>query len=137
MSTPKKRITRRSHNSTHQKPVEKNRFLDLPFDVITEVFEYLEPVDLLHLARTTKGSRTFLLDRYRSGHVWKTAVSNVPGLPPCPGHLSQPAYAHLTFDPVCHGCFKSCDTIEWELRMRCCPGCHSKLYVPPTLSTSS
>ncbi|KAF8559435.1 hypothetical protein OG21DRAFT_1503339 [Imleria badia] len=131
-STKKRRITRNT-NKTHQKPLavegDKKQFLALPLDVIIEVFQRLEPVDIIHLARTTKGLRAFLFDRHRSRHVWKTAIGNVPDLPPCPDHLSEPAYTHLAFVPVCHGCFKPCATIEWELRMRCCPNCLPKMTV--------
>ncbi|KAF8559433.1 hypothetical protein OG21DRAFT_1453880 [Imleria badia] len=139
MSTPSKkrrRVAPKNPDNTHKQPVEVHRsqFLDLPLEVFIEVFQYLELVDILHLARTTKALRAFLLDRHRSRHVWKTAIGNIPDLPPCPDHLSEPAYTHLAFIPVCHGCFKPCETIEWEIRMRCCPDCHGKLTILPYLS---
>ncbi|KAF8559431.1 hypothetical protein OG21DRAFT_1403350, partial [Imleria badia] len=67
-----------------------------------QVFQYLEPVDVLCLARTTKRLRAFLLNRHKSLHIWKAAFDNVPDLPPCPDHLSAPAYTHIAFVPVCH-----------------------------------
>lgn len=62
---------------------------------------YLLPVDLLHLARTTKLFRRFLMARSAES-MWKAARANVPDLPNCPAHLSEPAYANLAFDSHCH-----------------------------------
>ena len=46
--------------------------------------------------------RAFLLSRSKSSTLWKNAISNVRGFPPCPDHMSAPAYTHLAFVPVCH-----------------------------------
>lgn len=63
---------------------------------------YLMPSDILHLARTTKTFRTFLM-AHSSNHIWRAARMNVAlGFPDCPEHLSEPAYAHLAFDTYCH-----------------------------------
>ena len=67
-----------------------------------QIFSFLEPLDLLCLSRTTKVLRAFLLSRRRSSALWKIAISNVKGFPPCPDHMSAPAYTHLAFVPVCH-----------------------------------
>ena len=37
-----------------------------------------------------------------SASMWKAARANVEGLPDCPAHLSEPAYANLAFFPYCH-----------------------------------
>lgn len=98
----------------NQHSEDENQFLDLPLDMLAKVrsrqflFSALIRVrstyvpcvlglyvlgtigHLPSLAQTTQGLRTFL-NRHRSCTVWKTAISNVPGLPPCPGHLSEPA----------------------------------------------
>ena len=34
--------------------------------------------------------------------MWEAARQNVEGLPECPAHLSEPAYANLAFFPYCH-----------------------------------
>ena len=67
-----------------------------------QIFFFLEPLDLLYLSRTTKVLRAFLLSRSKSSTLWKNAISNVKGFPPCPDHMSAPAYTHLAFVPVCH-----------------------------------
>ncbi|KAN0076993.1 hypothetical protein V8E55_010848 [Tylopilus felleus] len=41
--------------------------------------------------------------------------------------MSPPVYAHLAFVPECHGCSCPCETVEWKLRMRCCPDCFPKM----------
>jgi hypothetical protein len=59
------------------------------------------PLDLLHVARTTKGFRCLLMHRSAVA-VWRAALANVPDFPPCPPDLSEPAYANLAFDGHCH-----------------------------------
>lgn len=112
---------RAQRNANPHGRINKQGLIDLPIDVMVEVrltplscvmtsyischqvFQYLEPVDILYLARTTKTLRAFLLDRHWSCQVWKTAFSNVHNMPPpCPEYLSEPVYAHLAFVPVCH-----------------------------------
>lgn len=67
----------------------------------TKIMKYLMPRDLLQLARTTKGFRSFLISRSSSG-LWKVARENVKGLPCCPSHLSEPAWASLAFETNCN-----------------------------------
>ena len=62
---------------------------------------YLRPLDILHLARTTKEFRAFLM-KPSSEFIWKTARENVEDFPPRPDDLSEPAYANLAFDSHCH-----------------------------------
>ena len=66
-----------------------------------QILRHLKPIDLLHLSRTSKVFRAFLMSR-ASTHFWRTARANIEGLPDCPEDLSEPAYAHLAFDSRCH-----------------------------------
>lgn len=59
------------------------------------------PMDLLHLARTSRAFHGLLMTRSATG-LWRAARKNVDGLPDCPTHLSEPAYAKLAFDSHCH-----------------------------------
>ncbi|KAJ3770337.1 hypothetical protein FB446DRAFT_790599 [Lentinula raphanica] len=97
---------------------------DVPLDVILEIFCYLEPRDLLRLARTTKDLRGMLMTK-SSVNIWRSALENVEGLPPCPPDLNEPQYANLLFEPHCHICMHSgrCDNILWNFRMRACQKC--------------
>ncbi|ESK90963.1 hypothetical protein Moror_16361 [Moniliophthora roreri MCA 2997] len=74
---------------------------EAPLDVCLEVFKYLQPRDLLHLARTSKALRGFLMSN-SSQLIWRTARENVPDLPPLPPDLNEPQYASLLFDTFCY-----------------------------------
>ncbi|KIK59138.1 hypothetical protein GYMLUDRAFT_44894 [Collybiopsis luxurians FD-317 M1] len=96
---------------------------DMPLEVILEIFCYLDPGDLLRLARTTKDLRGILMSR-SSESVWRTAREGVEGLPYRPDDLNEPQYAHLLYQSYCHICgHKPCDSVFWSFRMRCCKNC--------------
>ncbi|KAK7692976.1 hypothetical protein QCA50_004617 [Cerrena zonata] len=98
-------------------------FLDMPFDIIEEVFNHLLPIDLLNIARTNKQFRRDLLKK-ESESIWKNARMNVPGLPgPFPG-MSEPRFASLCFETRCERCSKpGVRNITWELQARLCNEC--------------
>ncbi|KAI0738742.1 hypothetical protein BC629DRAFT_1300122 [Irpex lacteus] len=96
------KVTRKVAGRPGRKRQGKLRhMLDMPLDVVLEICSHLLPRDLLHLARTSKSLRSFFMSR-SSRSMWKSACTNVPGLPPCPSDLSEPAYANLMFDAHCH-----------------------------------
>lgn len=66
-----------------------------------QIFSHLEPIDLLHLARTNKSFRALLVSR-RSTALWRAARRNIPDLPECPEDISEPALANLLFLSNCH-----------------------------------
>lgn len=68
-----------------------------------QIMKYLMPLDLVNLTRTSRDFRRFLLAR-SALPLWRTARENAVGLPPCPPHLSEPAYANLAFSSHCHVC---------------------------------
>lgn len=57
---------------------------------------YLDPWDLLHLSRVSKGFREILVTPEAAG-LWKESIQSV-GLPPCPGDMIEPAYIAFVFD---------------------------------------
>ncbi|KAG5644160.1 hypothetical protein DXG03_009055 [Asterophora parasitica] len=57
--------------------------VDLPIDVLFEVFGHLHPYDLLKLARMTKEFRRLLMQKSAKS-AWKAALDQVVGLPACP-----------------------------------------------------
>jgi hypothetical protein len=65
-----------------------------------QIFGHLNPLDLLHLARTTKDLRAILMKR-SSISIWKHARSQFDDLPDCPDDLSEPQYAELLFGKAC------------------------------------
>ena len=97
------------------------QLVEMPLDVLFEVcailhllmmtsqflqiFGHLKPLDLLHLARTTKDLRAILMKR-SSISIWKRARSQLNGLPDCPDDLSEPQYAELLFGKACNVSFR-------------------------------
>ena len=67
----------------------------------SKIFRFMEPRDLLSLARTTTLFRKLLMSRSASG-MWRAARTNVEDLPECPQYLSEPEYANLVFYSHCH-----------------------------------
>ncbi|KIK57119.1 hypothetical protein GYMLUDRAFT_229820 [Collybiopsis luxurians FD-317 M1] len=98
---------------------------DVPLDVVFEIFCYLDPGDLLRLARTSKDLRDILMSK-TSITIWRSSRENLPGLPPPPKDLNEPQYAQLLFDDHCDVCKNTkedCETILWSFRMRVCDDC--------------
>ncbi|KAI0744141.1 hypothetical protein C8Q80DRAFT_1122411 [Daedaleopsis nitida] len=94
------------------------------------IFSLLHPRDLLNLARTSKAFRAFLMSRHCAS-LWKAARQQMPSLPECPSHLSEPVYANLVFFTHCHRCLKPKVTIAiWEFSVRYCSEC-KEVIIPP------
>ncbi|EPQ54501.1 hypothetical protein GLOTRDRAFT_139079 [Gloeophyllum trabeum ATCC 11539] len=99
------------------------RLPSLPLDILFEIFGHLPPLDVLHLARTTKALRRILMHRSSVG-IWRAALRTVEGLPDCPSDMSEPAYVNLVFDTHCHECLrKNVRNPDYRLRVRYCSGC--------------
>lgn len=62
---------------------------------------YLEPLDLVALARTSKLFRDFLVSE-KSVQFWNAARRNVDPLPERPEAMSEPAFISLLFSAHCH-----------------------------------
>ncbi|KAK0472641.1 hypothetical protein IW261DRAFT_1661306 [Armillaria novae-zelandiae] len=77
-------------------------FVDMPLDILLCRCELLDPHDLLHLARLSKAFRRVSKS---SISAWKSARSNIGGLPEPLYGLSEPAWANLIFVRVCHRSF--------------------------------
>ncbi|KIP04621.1 hypothetical protein PHLGIDRAFT_188921 [Phlebiopsis gigantea 11061_1 CR5-6] len=102
---------------------------EMPLDILYMIFMYLVPMDMLNLARTAIVFRKFLMSS-GSAPLWRTARLNIPDLPDCPSHLSEPQYANLAFDTHCHSCDKAnVKTVFWALSVRYCPGCRKDRLV--------
>ncbi|KAJ3532996.1 hypothetical protein NMY22_g7519 [Coprinellus aureogranulatus] len=100
-------------------------FLDgLPAEILGEILSYLASVDLLHLARTTKRLRAFLMSR-TAIVFWKRSRESDTDRPPCPDDMSEPAYAHMLFSDFCHKCLADDRDIlvHLEARTQLCENC--------------
>ncbi|KAF9267015.1 hypothetical protein L218DRAFT_714782 [Marasmius fiardii PR-910] len=102
---------------------------DIPLDVALEIFKHLEPLDLLHLSRTSRALRTILMCRGTSRQVWVAARANIVGPPSIPDDMSEPSYASFAFEPICYACRRGpCQYIVWDFRMHCHDSCAPKVF---------
>jgi hypothetical protein len=53
------------------------------------------------MARTNKTLRRMIMSRSMRA-VWIASINAVPGMPPCPAHLTVPQYVQLAFENNCH-----------------------------------
>lgn len=60
---------------------------------------YLDPWDLLHLSRVSRGFREILITPRAAG-IWKESIQSV-NLPPCPDDITEPAYIAFVFGESC------------------------------------
>ncbi|TFK56368.1 hypothetical protein OE88DRAFT_1729885 [Heliocybe sulcata] len=101
--------------------------VDMPLDILYEVFQHLQPLDLLHTARTTKALRKILMSR-SSKSTWEVSFSGDPDVPPCPPDMSLPAWARLLYDQHCYA-IAVVRTAWWGLRIRLCMPCSTDALV--------
>ncbi|KLO11646.1 hypothetical protein SCHPADRAFT_461114 [Schizopora paradoxa] len=64
-------------------------FVKMPLDVVLEIAVYLQPPDILHLARTTRQLRSFFLSK-RASSLWTKLFDSLK-IPTCPDDLGMPA----------------------------------------------
>ncbi|KAI0755804.1 hypothetical protein C8Q74DRAFT_1452363 [Fomes fomentarius] len=99
--------------------------INMPLDVFFEIASCLHPLDLLHLARTSKLLRAILLSR-SSTSAWKAALSSADSsIPTVPPGLSEPAYAALLFDRICFLCGgERANWVDYAVQLRLCKACY-------------
>ncbi|KAG7449924.1 uncharacterized protein BT62DRAFT_944525 [Guyanagaster necrorhizus] len=97
-------------------------FVELPLDILLEIFGLLNPLDLLHLARLSKDFRRVLMSR-STICAWKSARSNLEGFPGPYPTMSEPAWVNLAFMAECHYCTKIVRHPDMYLKARLCPAC--------------
>ncbi|KAG8702019.1 hypothetical protein FRC08_003751 [Ceratobasidium sp. 394] len=134
-SSPTPHAPKRARRSTHlpkQKRLKQPSLagiIHVPMDIFAEITSYLDPLDILSLARTTKHFRTLLMQP-SAKHIWSAAERNVVGLPPCPEYMDEPAYAALVFGKSCSECGMSVSRrMDAVLGVKLCNGCRERLIV--------
>ncbi|KAL0952056.1 hypothetical protein HGRIS_008694 [Hohenbuehelia grisea] len=125
-ATAAKRVVR-SDSSGHLGGTRRRAKLsclpELPWDALLEIFGHLAPLDVLHLARTSKALRRVLMSK-SSTSVWLCSFAAVPDVPPCPPDMTLPSYANLLFDTHCHVCLqRNIRNVDYFLRVRLCKKC--------------
>ncbi|KAI0781001.1 hypothetical protein BD413DRAFT_675505 [Trametes elegans] len=119
------------HRAPSRRTKGLQKLLDMPSDILLEVFQHLEPRDLLRLSRCNKAFRDFLLNGSSMRALWKATRRNVEGLPECPPYMSEYAYANLLFSNHCHECTSyttASVTFCWGVRF--CRTCRPLKVVP-------
>ncbi|KAI5123146.1 hypothetical protein M0805_000849 [Coniferiporia weirii] len=98
--------------------------LQVPDDVIREIAEHLSPLDLLHLARSTRGLRGMLMSK-SARPIWRAAL-DVLGIPKGPPDINEPQLVSLMFEKSCQGCgTPRVQKVDYGLRLRLCRSCFS------------
>ncbi|KIY67647.1 hypothetical protein CYLTODRAFT_490478 [Cylindrobasidium torrendii FP15055 ss-10] len=99
--------------------------MEMPEDILCEIFSSLTPIDLLRLSRTSKDLRAFLGSRIHSENIWRAAREGMINLPPSlPRDLSEPAYASFVFETHCQKCGAAvAEYVDWLYHARFCGHC--------------
>ncbi|KAI0737836.1 hypothetical protein C8Q80DRAFT_1211185 [Daedaleopsis nitida] len=97
--------------------------MGVPKDIFYEIVSWLEPLDLLYLARASKYLRSLIMSKDNAA-LWKAARKNVPGLPDCPAILAEPRYAAVVFDQHCFACgISRSSCTDFSMTFRFCGPC--------------
>ncbi|RDB27364.1 hypothetical protein Hypma_004481 [Hypsizygus marmoreus] len=108
-----------------------------PPEIVFEVFGHVHPLDLYHLARSTKALRSLVMTR-NSSWLWEVVFERNPAVPPCPPELSFPRWTDLLFGPmVCEKCnhnFGSLNATTRHKLLRDLDIMASPLFFLPSLS---
>ncbi|RXW22810.1 hypothetical protein EST38_g3050 [Candolleomyces aberdarensis] len=102
--------------------------VEMPFDILLEIFVHLEPGDLLALSRANKDLRVLLLNRSIALPLWTSAFESVKPAPPkCPEDLTLPQYANLLYGRRCMFCDGAQSLrVSWICYLRVCTYCLDK-----------
>lgn len=102
--------------------------LELPLDILLEIFGFLLPLDLLHLSRLNKDFRKVLMSKLSIG-AWQAARQNLPNFPGPFRGMSEPAWVNLAFIAECHFCTRTVRNPDMYLMTRVCPPCASERLI--------
>ncbi|CAE6492021.1 unnamed protein product [Rhizoctonia solani] len=102
---PAKTLERSNVKQKNRSKGKLSEVFSLPIEVFVEIIRYLALPDVLSLSRASKFFHQMLMTRSAAVlGVWRAAVANVPGLPPCPKDLCEPQYATLIYSKHCTLC---------------------------------
>ncbi|KAG6818638.1 hypothetical protein H0H93_003247 [Arthromyces matolae] len=84
--------------------------VEMPLDILHEIFMYLTSVEILHLSRTCKNLRRVLMTSSVE-YIWKQARINLDDdFPECPEDLNEAQLAAFVFDGLCY----YCGELDWR-----------------------
>ncbi|KAG8896951.1 hypothetical protein FRC00_004991, partial [Tulasnella sp. 408] len=124
---PKRKKMKTTKANVFPQSLKKDVFSTITLNVMYEFFGHLHPLDLLHLARTSKLLRSCLMSK-RSINVWKKAREAVlPRVPECPKDRNEPQWTVFLFTRQCSVCATPrIYQVEWSLHLRDCGKCFEK-----------
>ncbi|CAE6438796.1 unnamed protein product [Rhizoctonia solani] len=133
ISEPPRKRSRKGVGRTHSKRMRGflAGIVNVPMDIFAQIMSFLQPVDIHSLSRTNKKFRRLLMNR-SARNIWRVAERNVPNLPPCPNHLTEPQYAALMFGKWCSMCGGTANVsrrMDELLLVRLCAGCRERSIV--------
>ncbi|KAH0580667.1 hypothetical protein H2248_002157 [Termitomyces sp. 'cryptogamus'] len=117
-----------SHPSLQFKNVRGRRgalkdIVEMPLDILQEIFMYLTPVEVLSLSRMCKSLRRILISKLAEC-IWKQARLNLDDFPDCPDDINEVQFANLIFGAFCDYCNKKKRRyFIWSNRRCCCGAC--------------
>ncbi|KAL1728435.1 hypothetical protein EV714DRAFT_215176 [Schizophyllum commune] len=74
--------------------------VEMPLDILYEIFGHLDPQSLLHVSYTSKALRAILITR-NSRSVWRKCISADPDFPPKPDNLNEPQWTEVLLGNTC------------------------------------
>ena len=106
--------------------------------VYLQILCHLTPLALLQLSRVNNGLRALILSKNAATTaIWKDALRDMEGLPPCPAWLSEPRYASLCFEMHCDLCQNDVgddpEAMLWDFGTRYCNMCRRTMYAANSL----
>ena len=90
-------------NADSREPVTLAAIMDLPLDILYEIFKHMHPADLLYLTQSSKALRHTLLRRgAKSTWEYSLKAASYPIIPACIDNgMSLPQYANLIYGSSC------------------------------------
>ncbi|VDB85143.1 unnamed protein product [Peniophora sp. CBMAI 1063] len=109
-----------------------SQLLDMPLDILLEIFTHVTPGDLLNVARVNKSFSGLLLSR-RSISLWRATFDAVgpENYPPKPDDWTELAWVQLVSgSKTCSDCgSRTTLDVLWTFRKRLCRGCKTKRLI--------
>ncbi|KAJ6589515.1 hypothetical protein B0H19DRAFT_1103997 [Mycena capillaripes] len=105
-------------------PRKLDMFPQMHIDIVLEVLRHLNPLDLLHLSRTTREFRA-LLHEPTLDNIWREAF--IKPLPTCPNEIQGRRWAELLFGAYkCEECGRSNTLPDFAILRHLCTWCMNR-----------
>ncbi|KAI5834893.1 hypothetical protein K523DRAFT_368757 [Schizophyllum commune Tattone D] len=96
--------------------------VEMPLDILYEIFGHLDPQSLLHVSYTSKALRAILITR-NSRSVWRKCISADADFPPKPDNLNEPQWTEVLLGNTCSYCNRPSSCALWPFSVRTCDRC--------------